>query len=184
MNIGPDYVFVCIPRTASVSLSRDWLVRYYGGVDLPAEMYHSTEVPVEHIGKFTRTVVRNPYDRLLSLYHYVLLFTEEDRTRDGIPVGCTAAEFVQWCTQTGTKDTRWFNQSMYFDRVRIDAVVHWECLENELRLLPFVHEWHPTVRQNTTVHPPYQDELKSEFIAAVNIHSALDFERFGYIRCI
>lgn len=67
MIAGPDYVFLCMPRTASHSISA-WLCAQHGGMDILE--HHTRIVPAEHAHKHTFAVVRNPYERLLSLRRY------------------------------------------------------------------------------------------------------------------
>ena len=56
MVIGPDFVFLAVPRTASQALTYHFLPKY-GGESLGIDDYHRMDVPPEHAQKFTFAVV-------------------------------------------------------------------------------------------------------------------------------
>jgi hypothetical protein len=177
MTAGPDYVFLCVPRAASVSISRNWLVQHYQGQELNVS-YHAQVVPEEHCSKFTFASVRNPYDRMLSLWYLCHFGVRGVGTSEMHPT-TTSAGFVDWCS-TVHGDSRWLNQSQFLSLARVDAFVRYERLELDLAQLPFAHVWYPLVRVNDTERPAFQQDLSPEFIRAVNRHSAPDFAAYGY----
>ena len=65
MIIGPDFVFLHVPRCAGTLMQRVYLP-LFGGVY--HEPFHGREVPAEHAHKFTFAIVRNPYQRMMSIW--------------------------------------------------------------------------------------------------------------------
>ncbi len=43
MIIGPNYVFIAVPRTASHAIAYHWLVPFYGGAGL-IRRYHKGQI--------------------------------------------------------------------------------------------------------------------------------------------
>jgi len=74
MTIGPDFVYVCIPRTASNMMERHFLPRYGGRPlsDTDVYAYHANQVPDKYKDRFTFTIIRNPYTRMLSYYRFMM----------------------------------------------------------------------------------------------------------------
>ncbi len=179
MTIGPDFVYLAIPRTASQTLTHHFLPKY-GGVMLAAAEYHRMDVPLKHADKFTFTVVRNPYDRMLSLWRFMKKFSDATRRKVSMWSGMTPAEFASWCREYRDAAPQWKSQSEFLSRARVDRALKFEDLEVGLRSLPFVDEFEMPLVHGATKRPPIEDDLTPEFVAAVNGHSGPDFERFGY----
>ena len=135
--------------------------------------YHRVDVPAEHAHKFTFAVVRNPYDRMMSMWRYLKTFTS------GLPDGLvldTPADVVRFCLGM-PEGTQWWSQARMLSVSRIDAVLRYETIEDGLRELPFVTTWHPLPWTNETYGDTYQSP---EFIALVNEFERDSFEQFGY----
>jgi len=177
MVIGPNFVFLAIARTASQMMTYHFLPPY-GGVSLGIDSYHRMDVPMEHVDKFTFSVVRNPYDRMLSLWYLIQMFDRSALLLDNILKDWTPAEFVMWCA-TQTREN-WQSQTTLLLRARVDQVLRFENLEADLRSLPFVNDFKMPLVYNAMDRPPVESDLTPEFIAAVNVHSEMDFIRFGY----
>lgn len=184
MTVGPGYVFLCVARTASVAISRHWLIDHYNGEELNPDDYHIQTVLPEHAHKFTFAVVRNPYTRMASLWRYVGQFTETQRkaiyAESGISVTPSLAQFVDWCWRSGVVGTQWLSQAEFLSRARVDRVLRFEHLEEGLRGLPFVLEWHPPPFVNATERPFRLADLSPDAIRAINHHSREDFAAFNY----
>ena len=185
MIIGPDYVFIAVPRTASVSIA-SWLVAEHGGIWHGD--HHGTEIPPQHRGKFTFTVVRNPFTRLPSMYRYVAeKFWPDARWREsaeaadwremGMPFDCDLTEFVDWAeTQHGHQ---WCSQSRLLEGVRLNAVPKFEFLPTCLSGLYFMGEPGPVnlPNLNPTGRAPVLTQRERD---AIRSHSREDFEGFHY----
>lgn len=180
MVIGPNFVYIAVPRTASHSIAKHWLL-HYGGVDRDSEDHHKHKVPLWHHWKFTWTVVRNPYARVASLWLLMQKFTDilEKEMR-----GVTFEDFPEWLRcGPWPKDPwpyRWMAQVPFLSASRIDRVVHFENLEAELRELPFVQHWTDVPRINVSKAP--RPEFTPAFIAGVNRYEKESFEAYGYKR--
>ena len=177
MILGSTYVYLACPRTATNATAFHWLTKFYGGVD--RQPHHNTDVPEEHQDKFTWGVTRNPYDRMLSIWYHLVWAKAPVLTKGNLQ---TPAEFVRYVAVPGI----WPQgepASMFFDAApRVDSVLRYEDLRNAVMRLPFYDERRPFPTEIVNHQPrgKYEDDLTPEFIAAVNDHSAADFERFGY----
>ena len=132
MNIGPDFVFLCVPRTASVSISRHWLPNF-GGVDQHSDDYHQRVVPPEHAGKFTFAVVRNPYARVRSLWAFLRSFSSGKFSH------LTLSDFPWWLMEREDSETQFNSQVQFLAHARLDRVILYEDLPGALLGLPFVN---------------------------------------------
>jgi hypothetical protein len=189
MIIGPNYVFIQVPRTASTSIA-SWLIAHHGGVSVGDQ--HSTEIPEADRGKFTFTIIRDPYDRLPSLWRYLATrFWPSPRWRAsreaedwlalGMPFDSGLPDFVDWAaTQPGHQ---WCSQAEMLRDVRLDAILRFEDLMRGVYQLPFIGEPY----QLDLARIPHLNEtipgILNEMAAlAIMRHSEQDFGRFGYGR--
>ena len=175
MVIGPDFVFVAVPRTASVLMAERFLPQFAGR---EFGRHHEVVIPAKDRKKFTFAVVRNPYDRMLSKYHFHRQkpgASHHDRANES-----TAAEMVDLFAGL---DYRHRSMTEFLEGVNCNMILRWENLAEEIHGLPFVGRAQlPSKRINTVRRPHWTEEATPEFIAAVNQHSAPDFERYGYTK--
>lgn len=174
MVVGPDFVYLAIPRTASTTM-RDHVLPIYGGRHVPP--HHQRSVPGQYRSYFKFTVVRNPYDRMMSAWAHLT------NTRDKWILDKTPTQFVRACGEWKLG----MNQSEFLGQQELDMILRFENLIQELERLPFVRRTH--VKDGHVLPLPHLNAAPrsatvnlDEFIEAVNEHSAPDFERFGY-RC-
>jgi hypothetical protein len=139
--------------------------------------HHGRTIPPEHKDKFTFAVVRNPYDRMLSVWHHL----QECDTHFGIP----AMEFPVWME---FMDAHWgyggWNQVRFLEGIQphgITVLKYENLAADVLRKLPFNNgrEW-PANRINTSNRPRWWEEMKPEWVNIIRAHSEPDFEEFGY----
>lgn len=185
MIIGPNYVFIAVPRTASMSIAA-WLVAEHGGVWHGD--HHDTDIPPEHQGKHVFAVVRNPLTRLPSLHRYVRdVFWANEIWRSsaeaatwralGMPFDSELETFVDWAaTQRGHQ---WCSQDEMLSKAPPDEVFRFEDLPGCLRHLPFVSGSVQLPKLGETGRAP---ALTATEIRSIVNHSAADFERFGYAK--
>lgn len=178
MVIGPDYVFLAVPRTASYWMVRRFLPLFGGQYQHP---HHGRIVPTTQQQKFTFAVVRNPYDRMLSIYHHLV--------QCDITYNISAMtfprfmEFVQQHWGLGA-----WPQTEFLSSARIDTVVRFETLKDDLAALPpfqidFQAKWRKAGKPlNTSTRDlPWRDEAL-QYEAIIWEHSRDDFEEYGYQR--
>lgn len=65
MIVGPDYVYLEVPRTGSSSM-REYLQKHEQGTSIGAQ--HSVRIQPRHLQKRIWAVTRHPLDRLVSLF--------------------------------------------------------------------------------------------------------------------
>ena len=174
MTIGPNFAFVAIPRTGSTMMAHRFLPQFDG---IPMGHHHLRKVPEGHRHKFTFTIVRHPYGRMISCWYH-LRRCDQQFGIDKI----TFPEFVHLLTH------HWglggMNQVDFLRDIRVDKHLRFETLADEVVLLPFNRQKIPlpTIRINAEERPPLEQDLPPENIRAINEHSAPDFEAFGYSR--
>lgn len=175
MVIGPNYVYIALPRTASQSMT-SWLCEHHGGV-LRGDLYHTAEIPPAHRDKYTFTTVRDPYQRMASLFRLVAqkFWTDPDEQMEET-VGMTMAEFVHWCVSRS--QPQWWPQTAILEGCRIDEILRYELLPGCLHWLP----WLPPRRSSTFPHIDETEPglIRAAAIQAINEHSEMDFDAYGY----
>lgn len=182
MVIGPDYVFVAVPRTASISIGCYWLPEHYGGVKAQG-VHHRRSVPFDAAGKMIWAVVRDPYARMASLWN---LYKRRGRHKD-------FTTWLRWCLG-GDADEVTRCQSTFLAGVEadVDHLIKFETLEEHLARLPFVRRggFHLLPVKNTREQPEGrrkpqvaehpEKHLTREQVAMINEHSHEDFEVYRY----
>jgi len=123
---------------------------------------------------FTFVFVRNPWDRLLSLYfHYC---TAGKRTRRG-PFVRKFVSFTEYVMSV-PKHTK---VSQYSRTVGVDRVFRFEEYEKSMReLCKRLRIPYTLVRFNGTKHRNYTEYYTPETIQLVAKYSKIDIETFGY----
>ncbi len=182
------YQFVHIPKTAGSSLYK--LVEE--NPDCNVE-YQSHFVTANDLVR-TFAFVRNPYDRVVSMYFYLI---HEDRAN--VPLDSTYRHIL--LKYASFKE---FVLSMEKDSL-LDTIVHlkpmWLWATNESgaiiakifkvedpeKIENFLSEngisgWMDSPKSNTSEHNPYQTYLDEEIIAEINKLYAKDFELFNYTK--
>ena len=177
------FIFIHINKTAGSSVEK--------ALRLPFE--HKTALEkIGEIGrdnwnnKFTFTIVRNPWDKVVSHYHYRVKTNQTDLRNNTI-------EFNEWVKRTyGIQDTFYFdNPKMFMPQVRwisdeqgniiVDEIIHFENLDSEFddvleklgkkKKLPHVKK---SNRGN------YRDYYNEETTEIVRLWFEPDINRFGY----
>lgn len=179
MVAGPSYVYVAIPRTASVAVAQGWLIPRCGGVEVHSGLHHLREIPDEHRGKHVFTIVRNPRDRLFSLWCLVAR-KKRGSFLDFLEQITDSREHRQYKKHRIGESYIWRNQVDFLRGVAVDAVLRYEDLPECLETLPFVDGpvELPLIPQQVSKFR--KRVLFEEEEALVQRHSGPDFEAFGY----
>jgi len=175
MIIAPDFVFLCIPRCASNTM-REWLKRF-GGVS--HEPHHGRFIPLEHRHKFTFAIVRNPYDRMLSMWYHTRRNSPdaEWREMDVVTFARRCHETEYGMSQRDFLEPAWPLRQI----VQYEFLATWPYWLGEMPN-PWGHP--PAERRNAEDRPPWgaDPNLGVDFIDAVNHHSLRDFDCWNYER--
>lgn len=177
------FVFIHINKTGGSSVEK--------ALRIPFE--HKTAIEkIEEIGrdnwdkKLTFTIVRNPWDKVVSHYHY-RVDTNQTNLRDK-PI-----EFGEWVKRAyGDQDTFYYNNPRMFmpqidwiadenGKILVDKIIHFENLNAEFG------EVLQKLARNTTLphvkksgHQHYREYYDQETIEIVRNWFERDIERFGY----
>lgn len=177
MVVGPDYVFVEVPRTASTA-TRRWLLENAQGRLLPGG-HHASVVPKEYLDRYCFATVRNPASRLFSLWcsctnrgresflDFVLKLTNIRKFGRGGSWGIGAS----WI---------WRTQASFLRNVRVDTLLRFEDLPNSLAKLHFIGRPVTLPVVHSQISSIRRRELSADEREAVWGHSREDFKLFGY----
>lgn len=177
------FVFVHINKTGGSSVEK--------ALKIPFEHKTALEI-IEEIGrknwdrKLTFTVIRNPWDKVVSHYHYRVK-TNQTNLRDN-PI-----EFKEWVERTyGNQDVHYYDDPKMFmpqmnwitdknGNILVDEIIHFENLDDEF------NEVLEKLGKNTTLphvkssnRGNYREYFDEETIEIVRSWFERDIERFGY----
>jgi len=180
-----EFVYIDTPKTGSISFERLFKEKFDGYVVYPTNnknlTKHCREIP-KHAQNYQKIIsVRNPYDRLKSLYSYHLQRLSSQK--DSISID----EFLDKII----KERKEYQKNRFLMYLSIDdylspfsieasdCVVQLENVTEQINDLPFVKKrielpWRN--RSSDTTKPT----LASTTINKVNIWAANDFNKFGY----
>jgi hypothetical protein len=136
------FVFVQLHKNVSESVMR-LLIRQYDATPVATEEFrfgpkHLRTVPSNLRHLFTFATVRNPYSRLVSLWHFSRTRSLELFANYVHNEQLSFPDFVRWhCTDESPKLDKLPNQSTYLADVDLDAALKCENLPWCLRSLPF-----------------------------------------------
>jgi len=197
----PSHAFLHIPKTAGSSIidelvKTDWVIL---GHDLRAENFvHLSDFRVHYAMDLVKVIccVRNPYDRLVSAYHYLKkggnnpedakdaekYLSAYDSFEDFVLRGLDEKnrEFTQeqihfkpqvfWCK---VNNKSMVNKVFYFEK--LDRLFKYICKHTDIEPNAFEVT-------NKSVHKPYMEYYNKEMKKTVYRAYKEDFKRFGYWR--
>jgi len=163
-------VFIHIPRTSGIALKWALNSRIHD-LEYINTQYHKTAIErQEQMGTerwnecYKFTIVRNPWDRVVSWYH-----------RHG-----TSLSFREWLLQNDVGQARYFTDD---NEVLVDDIFQYETLDDHLEVLCSRANWPQLDRRrvvNETMHEPYPTYYNQELIDYVARQCAFEIDRFGY----
>lgn len=180
----PQATFIHIPKTGGVSISR-WLVSNASGSHL-SKGHGGKHAEQRQIQKymdqknidmgFTFCVVRNPWDRLVSAYHYYNGKSKKHK----IDVSFEKFVYGEWknakCNPWGcaTKPMH-----VYYDD--IDYILRFENLNGDFKKIQeFFGKSVPLQKHNSSQHKDFRSYYDSQMVDYVAQECAKDIELYGY----
>jgi len=187
--------FVHIPKTAGTSIYRSLGMDELGFTHAPARVLRALH-PSEFDDFFTFSVVRNPWDRLHSTFHYLISGTDWDVQRKWASrhLNLSFEEFVlklgsnYWFRNSILCENFFFSQSYFVcdrhGRNLVDKIYRFESLQDtyddlksRFRLSKNQALAHS---RRTRVRATYQDDYTPRMAEIVRSIYAEDVKRFGY----
>ena len=188
----PTGTFIHIPKTAGVAVSQ-WLKDNANGSWLLEHQHGGKHAPQKRIKKwmdaeqrqmdmgFTFCVVRNPWDRVVSAYHYYVRRHQTSNGKTGIdPLKTTWEEFANREWEHGKWGCVHKPQTTYFDKV--DCILRFENLNRDfLQIQNMYNCWRPLFPANMSMHKDYRKYYTNpRWIDDVAEHFKADIKEFGY----
>ena len=187
-------VYVDPPKTGSSTM--DSIFKHMGCVHIKYRHReqnrwfpkHQRIVPEQYRDYKIIASVRNPYTRLLSLYHF-------DKKRRYNFANLKLGSFYSYVegilsntqnvpsTNQDIYKFRYFPQWKYLENIRVDELIHMESIQADLKKCDLVMRQHIEPKLNKGKYKYSWDEIKSpELIEMINEWAGPDFELYGYER--
>lgn len=184
-------IFVHIPKCAGVSVSRA-LFGCLGGGHTSLEDYQRIYSPREYAGKYKFTIVRNPWDRLVSAFLFLRAggFNEEDRlfANDHLQAFDSFETFVaQWVNSKNIMQYPHFYPQLSFISVnrrppKLDFIGRFEQLEADFAKIArrLGIETKLPAENRTHRNRDYRDYYNAETMQIVGDVYRADIATLGY----
>jgi hypothetical protein len=178
--VRDDIIFVHIPKASGTSIS-NW---FGNGEQFIGHPKLETLLDMVSGKPFTFTVVRNPWDRAVSAYHYLFHTQKDTNFQEYIDKGVpTFDEFIK-NLKTVKVDEVWFDgttqQGEWF-KSGVDLVIKFENLNEEFKVIQdMLGDHRPLPHCNKSEHGNYRDYFTDEtrdIIEKLFIH---DIHTFKY----
>ncbi|MEP0072762.1 MAG: sulfotransferase family 2 domain-containing protein [Marinomonas sp.] len=136
------FVFISTPKTGTHTMYKILPEEYEG--ELQPGPYHQKNIPENYANYFVFTTVRNPFERMVSIWH--ALIERENYRPTFLPlVGSESfLEFVKWITSLAPKErpkgkggVLLYPQSEWLKDVELDKFLKIENIDSEFPSVPF-----------------------------------------------
>ena len=177
------FVFIHINKTGGSSVEKALRLPF---VHKTARQYIDEYGPERWAQKHRFTVVRNPWDKVVSQYHYRVKTDQDHILTDGL-------SFSDWVVEVFEKENpRYINRSKFFDdqvswlvdydgRIDMDTIIRFETLDADFRALCDtlgLRAELPHLKTSERDHyGGYYDDATRSIVAE---RFARDIEAFGY----
>lgn len=182
---GKQFVFIHINKTGGISMGE--------ALNLPKKMHYTAKEVIEDIGlkkwqkAFTFTVVRNPFDKVVSHYRYRVLTNQTDLGTNTIP-------FKEWVDKTYGKnqDSFYYDQPKMFQtqldwlsyhdqEVAVDYVMKFENLNADFEKISEYFDLNkPLPHRNKSQRKPFKEYYDQETWHTVKKWFQKDIDYFDY----
>ena len=180
---GFRFVFVSTPRCCTETMYTVLQDRY-GGVRV-STLAHDNYIPQQYREWFTFSIIRNPFDRAVSLWAW---FRRYPRVMAALGADKSFDAFAAWLAGEGTvirpgQSYAAMPQAQYLWLAPVcwNTLLRFELLEAELQRLSFWKRGTPLPHKHKTDHKPYRDYYgRAETVDAVRRWAGRDFDLYGY----
>ena len=177
-SLRSDIIFIHIPKSGGTSIGT-WL----GGLTLGGHPRIEDFLPYK-TNQVTFTVVRNPWDRVVSAYHYLFYTKKETIFQSYIDKGIPSFEKFIKNLGTVTTEKVWFNGlNSQCDWIRsgVDIILRFENLEEDFKQIQKItNDFRPLPHLNKSEHRQYREYFTDETREIVEQAFKEDIDRFGY----
>lgn len=178
INHDFKHIFIHVPKTAGTAMEHMWFV---GGNSHASASHLVPQAP--HY--FSWGFVRNPYDRLLSVYTSLM---QHSKPGKWLPADMSFQDFVQLLPEKKPAVCHVWPQARFLcwsnGSVAVDFVGRFEQLQSDwlkvCRRLSISGPNRPLQRRNTSNHDEWRSCYTPEMAAIVADLYRVDFETFGY----
>ncbi len=185
MIIGPDYVFISVPKAGTHTMY--WILKKHFGGKQRKGAYHQKNVPKASRKKFLFTTVRNPYARAVSAW---ISLTKTPRYKKAWIRVAGGPDFESFLRLISTKRPKSrvsgaiapIPMHEWIGGIKFDKILKLENLAEEMQTLPFVKDQEFRVPNllRRTKKDEYEKFLNKKTIPLINTWAKSDFKDYGY----
>jgi len=176
---NPKVVFVAIPKTGTRSVT-EYIRTYLAAKRFKGTSTHTVKIPRALSHHYSFTVVRNPFDRLVSYWWSTCMRPQ------GFQL--SFEQFLKREHPSLQSRTQSYFQYPYIVENKLDKIIRYETLNEEFQQLPFYKDrttlqWlNPTTKvwKNIPPRPPTSELLTPKIKDIIRSDFAKDFEVCGY----
>lgn len=195
---NPQFIFIDIPKTGSRSIFKYLLGNFKNGQKTGN---HQLTIPPKSKTWFSFCVVRNPYDRMCSLYwstskrannadkdrYGYLGEMKKNKMENNLLNFCKIVEkrYRRGNPNNAFRSLQFMHvvpQHVYIEHNNFNTILRFENLEKDFNQLPFITKHVELPHENTTqeLRPHWTEMMDDPTIAQINKMYAKEFDMFGY----
>lgn len=174
------FIYYDMPKTASCSL--DVVFERYCSIPRP-KIKHQRIIPEGKEHYIRIGTLRNPYERMVSLYNQGL--------RKNFEIAILGFDvFLDYCIK-GLKYpddetsviANHFPMHKYYSILEpINFFIRFESIQDDLQKLPFIRSKVSLPRRNTRPHKTFEYFRSQDRIEKINLWAGEDFKKYGYTK--
>ena len=180
-----QYVFVSVPKTGTQTMFATLVDHYHGE---RSGGFHERRIPGVAKLWYTFSIVRNPFERAVSLWYSTTQRNPKD-DHYGFRAACpdvdNPASFINWIATNPPCVRPWapltWTQYEQLYGIALDTVLHTENLNHEFNQLPFVATPRDIGRRNVATRKlPTHAYMSQDLERAIVNWAGDDFQRYNY----